>query len=85
MRIYLGDDKRHAGPPIRWPGSEKEETKMQKIVRISSLARTLDIIQATLEAGLPPEQQKGAKWALDAVRREYGIPVQEDESPEGEK
>lgn len=54
---------------------------MQKIVRISSLARTLDIIQATLEAGLPPEQKKGAKWALDAVRREYGIPL-EGEQPE---
>lgn len=61
---------------------------MQKIVRISSLARTLDIIQATLEAGLPPEQKKGAKWALDAVRREYGIPIKgerEDESAKGEE
>jgi hypothetical protein len=61
---------------------------VQKIVRISSLARTLDIIQATLEAGLPPEQKKGAKWALDAVRREYGIPIKgerEDESAKGEE
>ena len=58
---------------------------MQKFIRVTALAKTLDTIQATLEAGLPPEQQKGARWALNAVRREYGIPVQEDESPEGEK
>lgn len=54
---------------------------MQKFIRATALAKTLDTSQATLEAGLPPEQQKGAKWALDAVRREYGIPL-EGEQPE---
>jgi hypothetical protein len=58
----------------------------QKFIRVTALAKTLDIIQATLEAGLPPEQIKGAKWALDAVRREYGIPIKgEDEASKGEE
>jgi len=48
---------------------------MQKIVRISSLAKTLDTIQAALEAGMTKEQAKGARWALNAVRREFGIPA----------
>ena len=52
---------------------------MQKIVRISSLAKTLDTIQSALEAGMTKEQAKGARWALNAVRREFGIPADGDQ------
>jgi hypothetical protein len=51
----------------------------QKVVRVTSLAKTLDIIQATLEAGMTEEQKKGARWALNAVRREFGIPADGDQ------
>jgi len=47
----------------------------QQVVRITSLAKTLDTIQAALEAGMTAEQIKGARWALNAVRREFGIPA----------
>jgi len=60
----------------------------QKIVRVSSLAKVLDTIQSALEAGMTEEQAKGARWALNAVRREYGIPIKgerEDESAKGEE
>jgi len=51
----------------------------QKVVRVTSLARVLDTIQNTLETGLTPEQKKGARWALNAVRREFGIPADGDQ------
>lgn len=46
-------------------------------VRVSSLAKTLNTIQKTLEL-LGGSQKEGAILALNAVRREYGIPIQED-------
>lgn len=55
----------------------------QKIVRVSSLAKVLDTIQSALEAGMTEEQAKGARWALDAVRREYGIPIKGEQEREG--
>jgi hypothetical protein len=55
------------------------EMTQQKIVRVTSLARVLDTIQNTLETGLTSEQKKGARWALNAVRREFGIPADGDQ------
>lgn len=48
--------------------------KQQTIVRISSLAKTLDTIQNTIEL-MSADKQEGAKIALDAVRKAYGIPL----------
>ena len=51
----------------------------KQVVRITSLAKTLDTIQVALEAGMTAEQIKGARWALNAVRREFGIPADGDQ------
>jgi hypothetical protein len=50
--------------------------KQQQIVRIPSLSKTLDTIQDTIEL-MGGEKGDGAKLALDAVRKAYGIPLAE--------